>query len=513
MRNNTRILTVVAVALLALGSAANCVRAQNVQDNRNTLYVPDQDYIQAPLPPGDEKYAHIDPAAIKTSELEIVAISEKSRSDGNQYWGRIAGTRYDRMTSDYMMYRFQKLGLEQVRRQEFDLPPQWLPQSWEADLETDGKVIPLSSAYPVFLSTGTKAGPVEAEAVWVGLGTAADFADRNVAGKAVFMQSWPTPGGLSHSAIWNGGITRALKSGAALVFVVSGFPGNVTHLIQYGWAPGSYVLPPLTAVPAMALGNKDGTSVRELIEKGAHPKIRLRFDVQIQPGLKTNSVWGVLPGQTDENILVMAHHDAFFDGALDNASGMAMLLEIAKYYAAIPKSERRRNMVFLDDSTHHTPGIAGATWIRENMHDFLLKTAFIVNCEHPAATDTYLVGAGMMTSDGVSAARWFASGSDKFKSLISGTLRQYNVPVYQVPEARAGGDLGQLTMTTPSFHIINHIFYHTDMDTPDWTPPSRIAVVTRAYLKIIDNANGMTQDEIRGSFHPSFDRSASAGGG
>jgi len=513
MSNKNILLASTTAALFFLLSAQGYVHAQNPKDDRDKLYVPDQNYIQAPVPPGDEKYVHIDPAAIKKSEEEIVAISEKSRSEGSQYWGRIAGTRYDRMTSDYMMDRFQKLGLEQVRRQEFDLPPQWLPQSWEADLEADGKSAPLSSAYPVFLSTGTKSGPVEAEAVWVGLGTAADFLGRDVAGKAVFLQSWPTPGGLSHSAIWNGGITRALKSGAALVFVVSGFPGNVTHLIQYGWAPGSYVLPPLTAVPAMALGNRDGTSVRELIEKGAHPKIRLRLDVQLQSGLKTNSVWGVLPGQTDENILVMAHHDAFFDGALDNASGMAMLLEIAKYYAAIPKSQRRRNMVFLDDSTHHTPGIAGATWIRENMHDFLLKTAFIVNCEHPAATETYLVGPGLMTSDGVSAARWFASGSDRFKTLISNTLRQYNVPVYQVPEARAGGDLGQLTMTAPSFHIINHIFYHTDMDTVDWTPPSRIAVVTRAYLKIIDSANGMTQDEIRGNFHPSFERSAPAGGG
>ena len=70
----------------------------------------------------------------------------------------------------------------------------------------------------------------------------------------------------------------------------------------------------------------------------------------MQEGLKTNNVWGVLPGLTDENILVMAHHDAFFDGALNNASGMAMLLEIAKYYAAIAKSERRRTMVFLDDA-------------------------------------------------------------------------------------------------------------------------------------------------------------------
>ena len=175
----------------------------------------------------------------------------------------------------------------------------------------------------------------------------------------------------------------------------------------------------------MALGNRDGSSVREAVEKGEHPRIKLRLDVKMQEGLKTNNVWGVLPGMTDENILVMAHHDAFFDGALDNASGMAMLLEIAKYYAAIAKSERRRTMVFLDDSLHHSPGMAGSTWVRENMHDFLAKTAFIVNCEHPAATETYLVGPGLMTSDGVAAARWFASGS--MRSRASSPARCANI--------------------------------------------------------------------------------------
>lgn len=118
-----------------------------------------------------------------------------------------------------------------------------------------------------------------------------------------------------------------------------------------------------------------------------------------------------------------------------------------------------------------------------------------------------------MTSDGVAAARWFASGSDAFKSLVARTLREYNVPVYAIPESRGGGDLSQLTMTAPSFHIINHIFYHTNLDTPDWTPPSRIAVVTRAYLKIIDGANKMSQDDIRGNFHPSFERPRGPGVG
>jgi hypothetical protein len=49
------------------------------------------------LPAGEEAYAGIDGMAMKRRIPEITAISRKSRDDGNQFWGRIAGTAYDRM--------------------------------------------------------------------------------------------------------------------------------------------------------------------------------------------------------------------------------------------------------------------------------------------------------------------------------------------------------------------------------------------------------------------------------
>lgn len=63
------------------------------------LFIADEDYIRFPLPPGAEAYADVDAFKIKALIGEITAISRKSRDDGNQYWGRIAGTAYDRMTS------------------------------------------------------------------------------------------------------------------------------------------------------------------------------------------------------------------------------------------------------------------------------------------------------------------------------------------------------------------------------------------------------------------------------
>ena len=461
--------------------------------DRDKLYQPEENYIHVPLPPGEQKYAGVKGEDIKKIQGEVVAISEKSKADGNQYWGRIAGTEYDHMTSDYVMNTFKKLGLEQVREQELDLPPQWMPGPWKAELVSGGKTIPLTTAYPFQNSAGTKDGEtVELEAVWVGMGTAADFMGRDVKGKAVFIYSWPTPGGRDSTALFNGSLKRAQDAGAASLFMVLALPGNAMS-INSNFA---------SQVPGMSLGQEDGNVVRGAVEKGESPKVRLSLNVKMVPGLKTHNTWGVLPGQTAENIQVLAHHDGYFDAALDNASGTAMMLTIAKYYAAMPKSQRKRTITFLDTSGHHSSPDVGAQWINANMKDYLANTVLIANCEHTSQTQIYYINAGMETSDSIDARRWFVSGSDPFKKMVEDTFREFGVAVYTIPEASPGGELGQFARSAPSFHIIDHIFYHTSIDTQDWTPAAGMEAVAHAYLKILDNANKMTRDEIRGPNFP-----------
>lgn len=88
MRNKTILLGSTAAALFFLFGASGYSRAQNPKDDRDKLYVPDRNYIQAPVPSGDEKYAHIDPAAIKKSEEEIVAIFRKESLRGKSVLGK-----------------------------------------------------------------------------------------------------------------------------------------------------------------------------------------------------------------------------------------------------------------------------------------------------------------------------------------------------------------------------------------------------------------------------------------
>lgn len=484
--------------------AARVVHSLGLPQDRDQLYQPDQNYIQLHLPAADIKYAGIKADDIKKIQSDIIAISEKSKADGNQYWGRISGTHYDHMTSDYVMETFKKLGLEQVREQELDLPPQWMPKSWKVNLVAGGKTIALVSAYPFQNSAGTpNGGMVENDLVWVGFGTAADFAGRDVKGKAAVVYSWPTPGGRDSTAFWTGALKRAQDAGAASLLMILAIPGNAQGINS------NFV----SKVPGFQLGMDDGNAIRDAIEKGGNPKLQASLNVEMTPNLKTHNTWGVLPGQSKENIMIMAHHDGYFDAALDNASGTALMLTIAKYYAAIPKSQRRRTITFLDTSGHHSSPDVGARWVNENMKDYLANTVFIANCEHTSQTQIYYINAGMETSDTIDARRWFVSGSPAFQKMMADTFREFGVQLYTIPEASPGGELSQFARAAPSFHIIDHIFYHTSLDTQDWTPGPGQEAVARAYLKVIDNANKMTAAEIKGPNFPPPNLGRYGGGG
>jgi hypothetical protein len=397
------------------------------------------------------------------------------------------------MTTDWVAAQFKRIGLEQVRLQEFVLPPQWFPTSWDLTAVGGGRTIALKTAFPLFNSVGTN-GAAELQPVWIGMGTAADFAGRDVKGKAAVLYGFPNPGGRGNTALTLGAVRRADEAGAAAVVLVLGFPGNVMNEPQAGGtnAPAK--------VPVFMVGDHDGTEIRHMIENNQSPTLRMRLAVETRTGLKTANVWGVLPGATDENVAVMAHTDAFFEGAMDNASGMATLIALAEHYAKLPKAQRRRTMTFFTTSAHHSPSgdNAGIRWVHNNMQEMFAKTALIVNCEHTAQVATYLVGEAFITSNLVSARRWFVGGSDQLKNIVLKTFRDYGIALYSRPEGRPGGELGQVYTDAPSFHIIDHTVYHTDLDTLSAVPAYGLEQSARAFARIIDEVNKVEISALRG---------------
>ena len=83
----------------------------------------------------------------------------------------------------------------------------------------------------------------------------------------------------------------------------------------------------------------------------------------------------------------MAYHDAYFEGALNNASGMAVVMALAEYFMQVDPRQRCRTIRLVASQGHHS-GSFGTQWMAEHKDTFLAKTVLIINAEHVAVAQS-----------------------------------------------------------------------------------------------------------------------------
>jgi hypothetical protein len=209
-------------------------------------------------------------------------------------------------------------------------------------------------------------------------------------------------------------------------------------------------------------------------------------------------VWGVLPGQTDETIYVLAHRDGYFEGALDNGSGVATMLGLAEYFAAVPKAERRRTIVFVGTPGHHDPRFLGTGWMHENRAAVFGKTALLINAEHTAYVDATNFMGGLRKSNAIPAFNWHVGGSKLLTTISTGAFRDFGVPLMALPDKYAPGEVGRISEDAPMVQIISGAWpYHSSADVAENIPPTGLEASTRAFAKIIDEVNKHPIEALR----------------
>jgi hypothetical protein len=441
--------------------------------------------IEFPLPKGQEAYRSIDGRKMHKYVEELAAISKRYRDAGHpKYWGRLIGTQSERETNDWLAGNFRRLGLSDVRIQPLDLPPQWTPMTWDVAVTANGQTVHLDSAQPDYEANSLP--QTDLDAVYIGLGTEADFMGKDVKGKAVFLTSML---GVTNERA----VKRADDKGAAVIFEVNMLPGNARY----------QAYPSGTKAPAFTVGNDDGTAARKLIEAagaGVPAKVRVSLDVQKIPNLKTALVWGTLPGATDETIYITAHKDGWFEGASDNAAGVASMLGLAEYYAKIPKAKRKRTLIFIGLDGHHNgpDGGVGRRWMVANKATLFPKTALFINAEHPATIVTqsrprYYPGDELAWANTYMPLQWYAGGQSRpvLQQISWNAFKEFGVPVAFDPSpAPPAGDAGAFFRFLPAVSASEyHSYFHSDWETPEMVPWTGLEAATRAFAKIIDEVN------------------------
>ena len=448
----------------------------------------------------EASYNSIDGHLLHRYVEEQAAISLKYRDAGNQWWGRIAGMPSGAETQAWVEQKFKEIGVPTETRMTPD--PQDIPKSWEVSVAASGKTIKLESSQPIidfpsFMPSSQ--GDEELDTVWVGLGQASDFIGRDVRGKAVFIYSIPTPSSLVQSAMWMGSVARAQRAGAKAVIVDLAIPGNMHYVSHMNGALRDF------KIPIFTIGDADGARVETLhaTSNGAGVKTHLRWDVGHYPDLTEGIVIGKLGGMTDENIVMIAHTDGFFQGANDDGAGTAALLGTAAFFAKLPKEQRRRTMYFVALPDHHG-GDYGGAWMHKNFQSIFAKTAAVVNSEHVVAMNAVWdrpwgsnIEPSLIPTNGAGPSWWGVYGSDRLAHIVAEDYALFGVPT-QIAGGGSAGQLARIQFDAPSFYLHNKgVFYHSDADVPAIVPEDGLRNAVQAFCKILNDVNKLDLEDLQ----------------
>ncbi|MFW9952425.1 MAG: M28 family peptidase [Candidatus Thorarchaeota archaeon] len=329
---------------------------------------------------------------------------------------RRIGTEQAHEIEDYLVNKCNELGLESVKKEPVEVV-NWSATNWKLLISTEREKIEVPCFYVLNTEFTTDKG-ITAPLVYIGTGKEKDFKNIDVSDKIVvadiempslpigkllklsklFYVSDPTnvinasteiiltfaltnfpPQSLGGKRREDSVYWRAFDRGAlGLILILRDYPSNINS----HWGPYDGAMKP---IPAVYVGKYDGMKVRELVrESNAQGTIILEGTKE--PSIAHN-IWGVLPGNSEEKIMLSTHHDSAFKGASEDGTGVAMILAQLRAWAQVPKAQRPRSLIFCISAGHLYGGIGAETFARK-YKDTLLKDVLVdLNLEHMCAKE------------------------------------------------------------------------------------------------------------------------------
>jgi Zn-dependent M28 family amino/carboxypeptidase len=402
----------------------------------------------------------IDAAAEAMTETAYRRHIETLASD--EFGGRAPASPGEELTVNYLVEHFRSIGLEPANGDSYtqDVPLAWVEAVNRPDLvfsggEGDDLVLAYGPEQVIWSRRQVKEAAIEnSELVFVGYGIHApergwnDYEGVDVSGKTVVMLVNDPGYATQDPALFNGNTMtyygrwdykfgEAARRGAAGAIIV-----HDTLPAAYGWATveNSWTGPQFDMVledqgeslaavegwiqkeQAVTLFARAGLDLDEMYARAQQPGFTAvpmgltataRIENQTERVLSRN-VAAILRGSEapEEVFIYMAHWDhlgtdpklegdQIYNGALDNASGTAALMEIARAYTELPQAPRR-SVLFLA-VTAEEQGLLGSAYYAANPLFPFENTVGGLNMDgmnnFGATRDITVVGLGMSDLD------------------------------------------------------------------------------------------------------------------
>ncbi|MDH5815718.1 MAG: M28 family peptidase [Candidatus Nezhaarchaeota archaeon] len=279
--------------------------------------------------------------------------------------------------------------------------------------------------------------------------------------------------------------------------VLEDYPKLGEELTYY--APYDGILRPM---PGLWVSKETGDLLKSMLSKDK-VSAKITLEAEIRPTI-THNIYGVLPGKTDEVMIVHSHHDGPFQSAVEDASGCSVVLALAKYFTRC-REQIKRTLLFLFTAGHFyggAEGIGQKAFIEAHKSDVIARTLIDVAIEHVAKECLVKDGIavmtenveprGLFTTDNpvlIDIAKKAIIKNDVERILVLPTTTPINVPT----DAHLFWKNG-----IPIYSLISGPVYLFDVtDTPDKVAKDQLEVLTKMFIDIIRELDTVPREEIR----------------
>lgn len=458
------------------------------------------------------------PSQAASAEAASRLVADVVRLSGPEFGGRQTGTAEDLASARYVAERFQALGLQPAGMEPLDeeVPgPAWA-QSEIVDTTRILSPARLEFSAPLAVTAepggdflpflDSPSARISAPVVFVGYGISDpdrgldDYAGLDVTGRIVlFLRGKPE--GYVGSASHQDKASKAREKGAVAFLTASGpllpayearrgmGPRPMAAYSQSGAGkpalPGAWIRTELAEKLLQAAGRSLKDSQEVLNRGGGGQSVatttvaRLAWETQGRRGRMIN-VLGRLPGRNPESgtVVLGAHRDHFgrqagllFAGADDNASGTAVLLEVARAMAQ-SGSPPLRSIVFVSFSGEER-GLLGSRLYVSHPAAPLTATRAMLNVDHAGIGNGRLtVGLTGLSKEAATAAGQAAGLADRLD------LYGFFPGGDHVPFKEAGVPTATIVSAGP------HPHFHQPSDRPETIQPETLETASRFLLAL-----------------------------
>ena len=417
---------------------------------------------------------------------------------------RRSGTPQAKNAENYIYDQLKSTGLEKVTYDTIEFQ-RWWPEKHEIlIISDDSPGVPedqVIKSFPAWFSMSTPQEGITADVIYVGYGTKNDFNEVDVKDKIALIDGkmllnfFPT----HHERLLDT-IGMAKKKGAVAVICINGSPLDAISYIVPLSQP-SPTEPRLTQLPVLSISNPDGVYLKNLATR-FHKKLVIKFTLiaEMEPAT-SKTIIGILPGKTDDVILIGTHTDSTFTGALDNAAANAGLIALAKHYTNLPLKNREKTLIFVGWTGHECGSIGSRMFVK--MHEDLLPkittyvlldgfgcNGYVNQVDGGLALTNVDEQRGLFVSDNSVLLSFVLNAVLKYKLMPAAYISALTFPVADLPAF--------IEKKVPSILIIGKpVLYHTELDIEEIITPNQLDRSLKAHIEIIDNIQSTPTDAIK----------------